>query len=110
MQSCTPAELPGFQEQLASITGGASVRKIGEGTFKEAFVVGDGVLSVMPIEGDLEVNGEPQKSASEIIGEVEVHLRLSGLSKLPAPLEGAWAPAAVALQHGCPRPCRLIGD
>ena len=36
------------------------VRKIGEGTFGEAFKAGHVVLKIVPMEGEVLVNGEPQ--------------------------------------------------
>lgn len=38
-----------------------NIIKIGEGTFGEAFKAGDYVCKVVPIDGDLRVNGEVQK-------------------------------------------------
>lgn len=56
-----------------------AVRKIGEGTFGEAFRAGDVVLKIVPMEGDTPVNGEPQKRAAEILAEAAVALTLSQL-------------------------------
>lgn len=58
-------------------------RKIGEGVFGEVFMrkVGGrpGVLKVIPIEGDVAINGEPQKRFAEIISEIVITARLSEL-------------------------------
>lgn len=35
--------------------------KIGEGTYGEAFKVGENVCKIVPFDGDLRVNGEIQK-------------------------------------------------
>ena len=55
------------------------VRKVGEGTFGEAFRAGDRVLKVMPIGGNILVNGEPQKSAGDVMAEAHIALALSQL-------------------------------
>ena len=50
--------------------------KIGEGVYGEVFLhAGSGnrkpsVIKIIPIEGDLDVNGEPQKTFKEILSEV----------------------------------------
>lgn len=69
-----------------------SVRKIGEGTFGEAFAAGDMVLKIVPMEGSMLVNGEPQKRAHEILAEVAIALTLSQLH----PQGGAF-PAVLGL-------------
>ena len=38
-----------------------SIVKIGEGTFGEAFIAGNSVCKIVPIDGELRVNGEIQK-------------------------------------------------
>ena len=53
----------------------SAVKKVGEGTFGEAFRVGDVVFKIIAIEGD----GEAQKTAAEILGEAAVSLTLSRL-------------------------------
>lgn len=57
----------------------SKVKKIGEGTFGEAFKAGNLVLKIVPMEGTLLVNGEAQKRAEEILAEVAITLTLSGL-------------------------------
>ncbi|KAB1202052.1 Serine/threonine-protein kinase haspin [Morella rubra] len=47
-----------------------SIVKIGEGTFGEAFKVGNYVCKIVPIDGDLRVNGEMQKRSEELLEEV----------------------------------------
>ena len=57
-------------------------KKIGEGVYGEVFMTrpnpnsmdGARVLKVMPIEGDQEVNGEPQKKFHEIISEIVISM------------------------------------
>lgn len=57
----------------------ASIHKIGEGTFAEAFRSGHTVFKIVPIEGDIQVNGEQQKKATDILAEVAIALTLSEL-------------------------------
>jgi hypothetical protein len=89
VQDCSPSEIPAFADIFADLSNASTVRKIGEGTFKEAFAVDGAVLSVTPIDGDFPVNDEPQKRASELLGEVEVHLQLSNLAVTPSTGQGA---------------------
>lgn len=55
------------------------VRKLGEGTFGEAFKADQAVFKIVPLEGSLLVNGEVQKRAEEILAEVAIALTLSRL-------------------------------
>ncbi|KAL7029709.1 hypothetical protein ACKWTF_006331 [Chironomus riparius] len=59
--------------------------KIGEGVYGEVFMYQPPdddpiVLKIIPIEGDLFVNGGPQKRFSEILSEIVIAEELSGLS------------------------------
>lgn len=59
-------------------------RKIGEGVYGEVFmnktVRGEAVvLKIIPIEGSIEVNGEPQKKFDEILSEIVIAMELSSL-------------------------------
>ena len=54
-----------------------SCKKIGEGVYGEVFMSsrkskGDFVMKVMPIEGNFQINGEPQKKFNEISVEIVV--------------------------------------
>lgn len=73
------AAIPSMQGWLTEAIGSAAVRKIGEGTFGEAFLAGGRVLKVVPMEGEALVNGEPQKAAGEIAAEVAIAQTLSQL-------------------------------
>ncbi|XP_057963120.1 serine/threonine-protein kinase haspin homolog [Malania oleifera] len=44
--------------------------KVGEGTYGEAFMIGKTVCKIVPIDGDLRVNGEVQKRSEELLEEV----------------------------------------
>ena len=60
------------------------------GAFGEAFKAGGVVLKIVPMEGAVLVNGEPQKRADEILAEVSVTLTLSRLNGAAvAPGKGA---------------------
>ncbi|OVA16664.1 Protein kinase domain [Macleaya cordata] len=56
-----------------------SIVKIGEGTFGEAFKAGATVCKIVPIDGDLLVNGEVQKRSSELLEEVLLSWTLNSL-------------------------------
>ncbi|KAA6426763.1 MAG: Serine threonine- kinase haspin [Trebouxia sp. A1-2] len=106
------ANLPSMEELLGQFASLAHIKKIGEGTFGEAFkadqrlsntletcrsccavVVGINVMTtagspclplqlvfkIVPLEGDLLVNGETQKRSEEILAEVAIALTLSRL-------------------------------
>ncbi|KAI4349866.1 hypothetical protein L6164_010412 [Bauhinia variegata] len=47
-----------------------TIVKVGEGTFGEAFKIGNYVCKIVPIDGDLRVNGEAQKKSEELLEEV----------------------------------------
>ncbi|CAN0897301.1 Serine/threonine-protein kinase haspin homolog [Linum grandiflorum] len=53
--------------------------KVGEGTYGEAFKVGNTVCKLVPIDGDLRVNGEVQKRSEELLEEVILSKTLNGL-------------------------------
>lgn len=64
---------------LARWLDAGAVRKIGEGTFGEAFKCPGVVLKIVPMGGDVLVNGERQKGAKEMLAEAAIALRLSAL-------------------------------
>ncbi|KAF8394733.1 hypothetical protein HHK36_020950 [Tetracentron sinense] len=47
-----------------------SIVKVGEGTYGEAFKAGATVCKIVPIDGELRVNGEVQKKSAELLEEV----------------------------------------
>ena len=55
------------------------IKKIGEGTFGEAFKAGSMVFKIVPLDGDLLVNGEVQKTSQEIYAEATISSRVSQL-------------------------------
>jgi serine/threonine-protein kinase haspin len=68
-------DIPTLDKFIQSQCSGAvSVRKVGEGTFGEAFKLSNSlVLKVVPIDGDVLVNGEKQKTNEELYAEVVIH-------------------------------------
>ncbi|CAL5084291.1 unnamed protein product [Urochloa decumbens] len=56
-----------------------SIKKLGEGTYGEAYRAGRTVCKVVPFDGDLIVNGESQKRSEEILEEVLLSLTLNNL-------------------------------
>ncbi|XP_068661429.1 serine/threonine-protein kinase haspin homolog [Aristolochia californica] len=57
----------------------SSIVKIGEGTYGEAFKAGGCVCKIVPIDGDLRVNGEVQKRSAEVVEEVLLSWTLNSL-------------------------------
>ncbi|XP_058083676.1 serine/threonine-protein kinase haspin homolog isoform X2 [Magnolia sinica] len=57
----------------------SNIIKIGEGTYGEAFKAGATVCKIVPIDGDLRVNGEVQKTSAELLEEVLLCWTLNSL-------------------------------
>ncbi len=94
----------------------SGIRKIGEGTFGEAYKGNGLVFKIVPMEGSTLVNGEVQKRADEILAEVLVALRLNGLRNDDFALEkkdagvlwswgGGGLTRAYVQQNVCKRMC-----
>ncbi|CAK7340437.1 unnamed protein product [Dovyalis caffra] len=56
-----------------------NIVKVGEGTYGEAFKAGNTVCKIVPIDGDLLVNGEVQKRSEELLEEVILSRTLNNL-------------------------------
>ncbi|KAG7024044.1 Serine/threonine-protein kinase haspin-like protein [Cucurbita argyrosperma subsp. argyrosperma] len=56
-----------------------TIVKVGEGTYGEAFKAGNTVCKIVPIDGDLQVNGEVQKRSEELLEEVILSRTLNSL-------------------------------
>ncbi|KAK1277493.1 hypothetical protein QJS04_geneDACA015811 [Acorus gramineus] len=56
-----------------------NIVKIGEGTYGEAFKAGASVCKIVPVDGDLLVNGEVQKRSEEVLEEVLLSFTLNSL-------------------------------
>lgn len=74
-----------FTECMQQRYADAEIRKIGEGSFKEVYLCGDNVVSVIPIEGDVAINGEEQMSILRVLPELSAHIELSQLRRPTAP-------------------------
>ncbi|KAL8166319.1 hypothetical protein V2J09_007818 [Rumex salicifolius] len=66
-----------------------NIVKIGEGTYGEAFIAGDNVCKIVPIDGDFRVNGELQKRSDELLEEVLLSLTLNRLRGNEAQIHNA---------------------
>lgn len=67
--------------ELPSLSDPENIVKVGEGTFGEAFLAGNTVCKVVPIDGDLKVNGEAQKKSEELLEEVVLSWTLNHLRR-----------------------------
>lgn len=81
-----PCSAPPMAEALAAFSGTfspdfslATCRKIGEGTYGEAFKSGETVLKIVPMGGETLVNGEPQMGFAQVRAEAAVAQRLAAL-------------------------------
>ncbi|XP_020596846.1 serine/threonine-protein kinase haspin homolog isoform X1 [Phalaenopsis equestris] len=74
-QSC-PIKL---SEVFLDYCDASNIIKLGEGTYGEAFRTGETVCKIVPIDGDLVVNGEVQKKSEEVLEEVLLSLTLNSL-------------------------------
>ena len=66
-------------EEVISRFTAAGVLKIGEGTYGEAFKCGGNVLKIVPMGGDVLINGEPQMGPGQIRAEAAIAKRLTRL-------------------------------
>eukprot|EP00854_Cymbomonas_tetramitiformis_P001209 gene1209-1785_t len=80
LQECGQADgsIPSLKQMLHDM-GVSKPFKIGEGTFGEAFKAAGVVLKIVPMEGDIRVNGEIQKRAEDMLGETAIAQRLTAL-------------------------------
>ncbi|EXB57536.1 hypothetical protein L484_022641 [Morus notabilis] len=68
-----------FQDVFSKYCDLQNITKIGEGTFGEAFMAGNYVCKIVPIDGDFRVNGEVQKRSGELLEEVVLSRTLNCL-------------------------------
>ena len=87
--------MPSMEALIGQFASLKHVKKIGEGTFGEAFKAEQAVFKIVPLEGSLLVNGEVQKRSEEILAEVAIALTLSRLRE----------PTGVLLLKGCDPHC-----
>jgi hypothetical protein len=92
-----------WQSQATKVTCSVLHSDFPAGTFGEAFKAGGVVLKIVPMEGTVLVNSEPQKRADEILAEVSVTLTLSRLNGAAvAPGKGALGRGGVGGSLRCP--------
>eukprot|EP00892_Ulva_mutabilis_P006326 jgi/Ulvmu1/4065/UM019_0043.1 len=85
LQACGQDCVGVFTKEMKQRYAGVRVRKLGEGSFKEVFLCGDAVVSVIPIEKDIIINDSPQPTALQILPELVAHTELSQLRQPTAP-------------------------
>ncbi|KAL3818026.1 hypothetical protein ACJIZ3_003931 [Penstemon smallii] len=78
-----------LKDMLLSYCDRESIVKVGEGTYGEAFKVGDYVCKIVPFDGDLRVNGELQKKSEELFEEVVLSCTLNHLRGHEGPVSNA---------------------
>jgi hypothetical protein len=84
--------LPGMDALLAEFCDSSlGFTKVGEGMLGEAYRCGKTVFKIMPMEGEMLVNGASQKQADEILAEAKIAHTLSGL-RTAAPGDGDAQP------------------
>ncbi|RLN34288.1 hypothetical protein C2845_PM03G14060 [Panicum miliaceum] len=76
---CRQSEPVTLAEVFSAYCELGSIKKLGEGTYGEAYRAGRTVCKVVPFDGDLIVNGETQKRSEEILEEVFLSLTLNNL-------------------------------
>ncbi|XP_042006151.1 serine/threonine-protein kinase haspin homolog [Salvia splendens] len=76
-------------EMLTSYCERGNISKVGEGTYGEAFKVGNTVCKIVPFGGDSLVNGEVQKKAEELLEEVVLSCTLNHLRGLEGDVSNA---------------------
>ncbi|XP_039275434.1 serine/threonine-protein kinase haspin homolog [Nilaparvata lugens] len=84
---CDQTDILKFESVLYESTS-TDMRKIGEGVYGEVFMMNDPrkkeesiVVKIIPVEGNLDYNGEVQKRFHEIISEIYISKALSNLKK-----------------------------
>ncbi|KAG0563509.1 hypothetical protein KC19_8G037100 [Ceratodon purpureus] len=79
MQECRQTEILTLSEALSDFCDLSEIKKLGEGTFGEAFKGGGNVFKIVPMDGRFQVNGETQKSSGEMLSEVVLSNALNKL-------------------------------
>ncbi|KAJ4763088.1 Serine/threonine-protein kinase Haspin [Rhynchospora pubera] len=70
-----------LHEVLSAYSDPCSTKKLGEGTYGEAYRVGSTVCKIVPIDGDILVNNEVQKKSKEVLEEALLTSSLNNLRK-----------------------------
>ncbi|KAL9248215.1 hypothetical protein vseg_021563 [Gypsophila vaccaria] len=81
LKECGQSAPSTLLDVLSSLCEPGTIVKIGEGTYGEAFIAGDSVCKIVPIDGNLRVNGEVQKRSIELLEEVILSQTLNHLRR-----------------------------
>ncbi|KAJ3698142.1 hypothetical protein LUZ61_001847 [Rhynchospora tenuis] len=81
LKVCKQTEPVSLREVLSAYCDPCSTKKLGEGTYGEAYRVGSTVCKIVPIDGDILVNNEVQKKSKEVLEEALLTLSLNNLRK-----------------------------
>ncbi|XP_050382945.1 serine/threonine-protein kinase haspin homolog [Argentina anserina] len=79
LEVCDQSSPSILQDVFSKYCDPKDIEKIGEGTYGEAFKAGNFVCKIVPIDGDLRVNGEVQKKSEELLEEVVLSRTLNYL-------------------------------
>ncbi|EPS65271.1 hypothetical protein M569_09499, partial [Genlisea aurea] len=79
LTACGQSTTSTLRHVLMTYCGLDAITKIGEGTYGEAFKIGNKVCKIVPFDGDLKVNGELQKKSEELLEEVVLSCTLNHL-------------------------------
>ena len=79
MQEHESDSLPSMEALLGSHVRLEGSKKLGEGTYGEAFKAEGVVFKIVPLEGSCLINGFAQMQAFQILAEASISLALSGL-------------------------------
>ncbi|KAI5566178.1 hypothetical protein BDE02_13G003400 [Populus trichocarpa] len=66
-----------------------NIVKVGEGTYGEAFEAGNTACKIVPIDGDISVNGEVQKRSEELLEEVILSRTLNNIRSHDSDVDNA---------------------
>ncbi|XP_075520586.1 serine/threonine-protein kinase haspin homolog isoform X1 [Primulina tabacum] len=79
LTACGQSSPSTLADMLLSYCDRENITKVGEGTYGEAFKVGNNVCKIVPFDGNLRVNGEIQKRSEELLEEVVLSCTLNRL-------------------------------
>lgn len=79
LNACGQSAPSTFPDVLKTYCDPKTITKVGEGTFGEAFRVGETVCKIVPFDGYFKVNGEVQKRSEELLEEVMLSSTLNHL-------------------------------
>lgn len=79
LETCGQSAPSMLEDLFSRYSGSETVVKVGEGTYGEAFKVGNCVCKIVPFDGDFRVNEEVQKRSDELLEEVFLSQTLNRL-------------------------------